>query len=78
MSEDKKYTTDPETGDLLYEDPETKTQFVWDKTKNSWKPRNVEGGKDYDFDGKTYLHTDSAGNRHKWDLEKNEWVKIET
>ena len=33
--------------------------------------------KDYEFDGKTYLHTDAQGAKHKWDLENNKWVKVE-
>ena len=67
------YKTDPKTGDLIYEDPKTKTVYVFDRSTNAWKSK-VEN---YDFDGKTYYHTDDNGVKHKWDLEKNEWIKME-
>lgn len=70
------YKTDPKTGDLIYEDPKTKAVYILDKATNSWKPRNED--KDYEFDGTTYFHTNENGVRHKWDLEKNEWIKIES
>ena len=69
------YKTDPKTGDLIYEDPKTKAVYILDKATNSWKPRNED--KDYEFDGTTYFHTNENGVRHKWDLEKNEWIKLE-
>ena len=69
------YKTDPKTGDLIYEDPKTKAVYILDKATNSWKPRNED--KDYEFDGTTYFHTNENGVRHKWDLEKNQWIKIE-
>ena len=33
--------------------------------------------KDYEFDGKTYFHTDASGVKHKWDLDEKKWVKVE-
>ena len=40
-------------------------------------PPDAANFKDYEFDGKTYVHTDDKGAKHKWDLEKKEWVKVE-
>ena len=40
-------------------------------------PSDAANFKDYEFDGKTYVHTDDKGAKHKWDLEKKEWVKVE-
>ena len=74
MTEEKvEYEKDPETGKLVYEDPKTKLKYLWDEQSNSWKSKDQP---DYDFDGKTYVHTDSKGKKHKWDLEKNEWVQM--
>lgn len=68
------YKTDPKTGDLIYEDPVSKIVYVLDKKTNSWKQKLDN---DYDFDGKTYFHTNENGIRHKWDLEENKWVQVE-
>ena len=48
--------------------------FFLDKKTNSWKQKLDN---DYDFDGKTYFHTNENGIRHKWDLEENKWVQVE-
>ena len=32
--------------------------------------------KDYEFDGKTYIHTDPSGVKHKWDLDEKKWVVV--
>ena len=50
--------------------------FYLDKKTNSWKQKDGKD-KDYDFDGKTYFHTNEHGIRHKWDLEENKWVQVE-
>jgi hypothetical protein len=35
-------------------------------------------GKDYEFDGETYVHTDKeSGVKYRWDLSKNEWCLID-
>jgi len=78
------YTTDSQTGETLYEDPQTKVVYVLDQEKNTWKPKSKEGQNEnssettpYEFDGKTYVHTDANGVKHRWDLEKKTWLKIE-
>ena len=77
------YTTDPKTGETIYEDPHTKAVYVLDKEQNTWKPKSGESNASsqetpqYDFDGKTYLHTDANGVKHRWDLENKTWVKME-
>ena len=52
-------TTDPVTGEMIFEDPKTKIEYK------------------VTFDGKTYLHTDANGVKHKWDLENEKWVIFE-
>ena len=44
---------------MLYQDPKTKIEYAWDTEKNSWKQRGEDSNAtpQYDFDGKTYLHT---------------------
>ena len=74
------YATDPETGDTIYEDPQSKTVYILDKETNTWKPKQKEkdpADQPYEFDGQTYFHTDANGVRHKWDLDKKTWIKIE-
>ena len=46
-------------GEMLYQDPKTKIEYAWDTEKNSWKQRGEDSNAapQYDFDGKTYLHT---------------------
>ncbi|KAF4518148.1 hypothetical protein B566_EDAN008850, partial [Ephemera danica] len=35
-------------------------------------------GKDYEFDGETYVHTDKeSGVKYRWNQEKNEWVLLD-
>ena len=83
MEKNPEYVTDPETGDIIYEDPQSKIVYVLDKMTNTWKPKQNDAKKKdsseppYEFDGQTYFHTDANGVRHKWDLEKKSWVKIE-
>ena len=47
------------TGEMLYQDPKTKIEYAWDTEKNTWKQRGEDSNAapQYDFDGKTYLHT---------------------
>lgn len=78
------YTTDSLTGETLYEDPQSKVVYVLDREKNTWKPKSKgpnqvdsSEGTPYEFDGKTYVHTDANGVKHRWDLEKETWVRIE-
>lgn len=73
------YKKDPVTGEMLYQDPKTKIEYAWDTEKNSWKQRGEDSNAtpQYDFDGKTYLHTDANGVKHKWDLESEKWVVCE-
>ncbi len=84
------YKTDPDTGDMFYTDPQTKTEYKLDRVKNEWvlKDSSVTASdssagdkeaddKQYDFDGKTYLHTDANGIKHKWDPEAKKWVKLD-
>jgi DUF2075 family protein len=79
QEQDIEYQTDPITGDTIYQDPQTKAEYILDKATNSWKPKSQEpaSNTDYGFDGKTYLHTDDNGIKHKWDLETKQWVKLE-
>ena len=44
---------------MLYQDPKTKIEYAWDTEKNVWKQRGEDSNAtpQYDFDGKTYLHT---------------------
>ena len=44
---------------MLYQDPKTKIEYAWDTEKNAWKQRGEDSNAtpEYDFDGKTYLHT---------------------
>lgn len=75
------YKTDPKTGQVSYQDPETKIEYIWDQAKNTWKCKNDDGKSqetDYEFDGQTYFHTDAKGIKHKWDLDKKEWIKVES
>ena len=47
------------TGEILYQDPKTKIEYDWDTERNSWKQQGEDSNAtpEYDFDGKTYLHT---------------------
>lgn len=39
----------------------------------------IMDGKDYEFDGKTYIHTDKdTGVKYRWDQDKNEWELIDS
>jgi len=70
------YKRDSGNGELIYVDPSTKAEFVLNKDKTDWIPKEQRDQRDYDFDGKTYYHTDEKGVKHKWDLEKQAWTKI--
>jgi len=63
----------------VYTDPETKSEYVWDKEKNNWTPKigQEADNTDYKYDGTTYTHTDKEGVKHRWNIEKNEWEKME-
>ena len=82
-AENPNYRRDTETGELFYKDPASQIEYIWDTSKNSWKKvtpsvksdESDEKEIDYEFDGQTYIHTDSNGTKFKWSQDKNEWVK---
>ena len=66
-----------EHGVMIYTDPVSKVEYVLDSSGSTWVPK-AESESKYKFDGKTYLYTDElSGIKHRWDLTKNDWVKIE-
>jgi len=71
------YSRDPENNNLVYTDPDTKNQYILNSSKTDWilKTESINVENQYDFDGTTYLHTNSDGVRYKWDLNSNQWVK---
>ena len=74
-------TRPEDTQELVYVDPQTKQEFVLNHDKTDWVPKGTapaqaSENKDYEFDGKTYLHTDSSGVKHKWDLDEKKWVVV--
>ena len=60
------YSRDPYDNNLIYTDPESKTQYVLNSDKTDWvlkdKSNNTES--QYDFDGTTYFHTNDKGATH--------------
>ena len=63
-------------GMMVYTDPVSKVEYVLDPSGTKWIPRSESESK-YTFDGKTYLYTDEkTGIKHRWDLEKQSWVKV--
>ena len=72
------YSRDPENNGLIYTDSSTKIQYVLNSDKTDWVLKNESGSSlenQYDFDGSTYVHTDSNGVRYKWDLNNKIWAK---
>ena len=44
---------------MLYQDPQTKIEYGWNTENFLWKQQGEDSNAapEYDFDGKTYLHT---------------------
>ncbi|VEN41922.1 unnamed protein product [Callosobruchus maculatus] len=53
----------------VYTDPNTGTQYQWDKDKNEWVLKKVT----YGFEDDTHVYTDSDGVKYFWDREKAAW-----
>ena len=71
------YSRDPKTNDIIYTDPLNKMQYVLNSNKTDWVMKSETGDSaenKYDFDGSTYIHTDSSGVLYKWDLDNKIWV----
>ncbi len=68
-------------GELIYTDPNTKQEFVLNKDKSEWIPKEKkesdEKEKEYEFDGKTYRYEDKLGNKYKWNTDENKWDKVQ-
>ncbi|CAH1994876.1 unnamed protein product [Acanthoscelides obtectus] len=57
-------------GDIaVYTDPDSGTQYQWDKDKDEWVLKNVT----YGFEDDTHVYTDSDGVKYFWDKEKSAW-----
>nr|CAH7724030.1 unnamed protein product [Callosobruchus chinensis] len=53
----------------IYTDPNSGTQYQWDKDKNEWVLKNVT----YGFEDDTHVYTDADGVKYFWDREKAAW-----
>ena len=72
------YSRDPENDNLVYTDPDTKTQYILNSDKTDWILKSDcdnSSNTNYDFDGNTYYHTNSDGVRYKWDLSGEQWLR---
>lgn len=56
-----------------YHDPLTKTTYVWDSEKNTWKPKTMQ----YNYPD-NYRYTDpNSGCTYAWNAEKQSWKLVE-
>ena len=70
--------------DCFYTEPASGAVFRWDKAAGSWAQVNTDQSKagtdtpKYKMVDGTYVYVDKlTGQKHKWNLETNQWDKID-
>ena len=68
--------------ECFYTEPASGTVLRWDRQSNTWvtrdQPDTSQASPNYKMEDGTYVYVDKlTGQKHKWNLETNQWDKVD-